>query len=155
MDRIPRKVMEWAMRKRGLPEMIVRAVMSLYEGARTRIRVGSQLSEEFGVKVGVYQGSVLSPLVFAIVVDVVTESVRAGLMSEILYADDLVLMSETMEGLREKFQKWKEAFESKGDKSKSQKDKSDGEWVRRRKNCKQDRPMWHVWEEGNGKLSTV
>ena len=51
-DRIPRKVMEWAMKKRGLPEMIVRAVMSLYEGAMTRIRVGSQLSEEFGVKVG-------------------------------------------------------------------------------------------------------
>ena len=94
--------------------MMVRAVMSLYEGARTRIRVGSQLSEEFGVKVGVHQGSVLSPLVFAIVVDVVTESVRAGLMSEILYAEELVLMSETMEGLREKFQKWKEAFESKG-----------------------------------------
>ena len=44
----------------------------------------------------------------------VTESVRNGLMSEMLYADDLVLMSETMEGLREKFWKWKEAFESKG-----------------------------------------
>ena len=35
-------------------------------------------------------------------------------MDEILYADDLVLMSETMEGLRVKFQKWKEAFERKG-----------------------------------------
>ena len=31
-----------------------------------------------------------------------------------LYADDLVLTSETMEGLREKFWKWKEAFESSG-----------------------------------------
>ena len=54
------------------------------------------------------------PLVFVIAVDMVTESVRNGLMSEMLYADDLVLMSETMEGLREKFWKWKEAFESKG-----------------------------------------
>ena len=44
----------------------------------------------------------------------VTESVRNGLMSEMLYADDLVLMSETIEGLREKFWKWKESFESKG-----------------------------------------
>ena len=35
-------------------------------------------------------------------------------MSEMLYADDLVLTSEMMEGLREKFWKWKEAFESKG-----------------------------------------
>ena len=42
------------------------------------------------------------------------ESVRNGLMSEMLYTDDLVLTSETMEGLREKFWKWKEAFEGKG-----------------------------------------
>ena len=52
------------MRKRGIPEVMVRAVMSLYEGAKTRVRVGLQLSKEFEVKVGVHQGSVLSPLVF-------------------------------------------------------------------------------------------
>ena len=43
IDRVPRKVMEWAMRKRGIPEVMVRAVMSLYEGANTRIRVGLEL----------------------------------------------------------------------------------------------------------------
>ena len=113
-DRVPRKVVEWALRKRGVPEVMVKAVMSLYEGSKTRVRVGQELSEEFEVKVGVHQGSALSPLLFAIVVDAVTESVRSGSMSEMLYADDLVLTSETMEGLREKFWKWKDAFESKG-----------------------------------------
>ncbi|XP_077862361.1 uncharacterized protein LOC144344061 [Saccoglossus kowalevskii] len=113
-DRVPRKVMEWVMRKRGIPETIVRAVMSLYEGAKTRVRVGSELSEEFEVKVGVHQGSVLSPLIFVVVIDVVTESAREGLMREMLYADDLILMDDTMEGLREKFVKWKKSFESKG-----------------------------------------
>ena len=71
------------------------------------------MSIEFEVKLGVHQGSVSSPLVFAIVVDVVTENVRNGLMSEMLYADNLVLTSETTEGLRGKFWKWKEAFKSK------------------------------------------
>ena len=61
------------MRKRGVPGVMVRAVMSLCEGAKTRVRVGQEFAEEFDVKVGVHQGSVLSPLVFAIVVDVVTE----------------------------------------------------------------------------------
>ena len=82
--------------------------------AKTRVKVGLELSEEFEMKVGVHQGSACLPLLFAIVVDVITESVRNGLISEMLYADDLVLMSESMEGLREKFWKWREAFESKG-----------------------------------------
>ena len=81
----------------------MREVMSLYEGEKKRVRVGLELCEE--VKVGVHHGSVFSPLLFAIVLDVITESVRNGLMSELLYADDLVLTSDTMEGLREKF--WK------------------------------------------------
>ena len=88
------------MKKKDIPDAMVRAVISLYEGAKTRVRVGLELFEKFGVKVGVHQGSVLSPLVFAIVVDVFTENVKNGLMSGMLYVDDLVLMYETMEGLR-------------------------------------------------------
>ena len=54
-----------------------------------------------------HQGSVISPLIFAIVVDVVIEHAREGLLNEILYADDLVLISESLEDLRERFQRWK------------------------------------------------
>ena len=62
---------------------------------------------------GMHQGSVQSPFLFVVVVDVVTEFAREGALSELLYSDDLVLMSETIEGLRNKFMKWKEPFESK------------------------------------------
>ena len=72
-DRVPKRVMEWAMRKKGSPEILVKAAMSLYKGAETKVRVGSRLSEEFSVKVGVHQGSVLSPLLFAMVVDKITK----------------------------------------------------------------------------------
>ena len=75
---VPRKVMEWATSKKGLSEVIVRAVMSLYDGAKTRVRVGCAYSEEFEVKVGVHQGFVLSPPLFAIVVDVTKENIRKG-----------------------------------------------------------------------------
>ena len=70
--------------------------------------------EEFEVKVGVYQGSVLLPLLFAIVVDVITENSRRDVVNELLYADDLVLMNETMEDLKERFWNWKDVLESKG-----------------------------------------
>ena len=51
-------------------------MMSLYEGAKTRVRVYSEVSDEFGVKVGMQQGSVLSPFLFEIVVDAATEFTR-------------------------------------------------------------------------------
>ena len=88
--------------------------MSQYEGTKTRVRVDSELPEELNVRDGMYHRSVLSSLNFAVVLDVVTEFPREGALSELLYADDLVLMSETIEGLRNKFLKWKEACESKG-----------------------------------------
>ena len=97
IDRIPRKVVEWAMRKKGIPEVLVRSLMSLYDGAKTMVRVDSESSEEMVVKEGMHQGSVLSPFLPAVVVDVVNELAREDALSELLYADDLVLMSETIE----------------------------------------------------------
>ena len=102
------------MTRKGLPEVIVRVVMSHYYRAKTKVRVGSELSQEFMLQVGVHQGFVLSPLLFAIAVDVISENKTEGLMNEILYAHEFILMSESMENLKEKFLKWKEAFEIKG-----------------------------------------
>ena len=56
----------------------------------------------------------LSPLLFAIVVEVITENARRGVVNELLYSDDLAVMSETMEDLQERFWNWKDALESKG-----------------------------------------
>ena len=87
-DRVPRKVVEWAMRKLGVEEWLVREVMAMYKHARTRVRsYGRSVSEWFGVNVGVHQGSVLSLLLFIIVMEAVTHSVREGLPWEMLYAD--------------------------------------------------------------------
>ena len=54
--------------------------------------------------------SVLSPFLFTVVVDVGTEFAIEGALSELLHADDLVLMSETIEGLRNKFIKWNDPW---------------------------------------------
>ena len=105
------------MRKKRISEVLARSVMSLYDGAKTRVRVDSELTDEFEVKVWMHQRSVLSPFLLSLVVDVITEFAREGALSELLYADDFALMSETIEGLRNKFLTWKEAFESKHFKS--------------------------------------
>ena len=85
----------------------MKAVMSLYKGSKTKVKVGSEFSKNFSV-------SVLLPLLFAIVVDFVTVNAIEGLMEKVLYADDLVLMSERTEGLMKRFLKWRSALDSKG-----------------------------------------
>ena len=40
-----KKVLGWAMRKKGIPEVFIRSVMGMYEQARTRNRVDSELSQ--------------------------------------------------------------------------------------------------------------
>ena len=49
-DGVPMIEMEWAKKKKGLPEGIVRAMMSLYHRAKTRVRVGSELFDKFLVQ---------------------------------------------------------------------------------------------------------
>ena len=90
-------MLKLAMRKKGIPDVWVKSIMSLYEGAKRRVKVNFKLSEEFEVKVEMHHGSVLLPFLFAVMVDVVTEFAREGALSELLCADDLVLMSGTID----------------------------------------------------------
>ena len=62
VDRVPREVIHFALRQKGVPEYLVNGVMSLYKGCKTAASVDGELSSSFSVKVGVHQGSALSPL---------------------------------------------------------------------------------------------
>ena len=68
-DKVPRKVLWWALRKVGVPEWIVRVIQVMYQNARSQVRVNNLFSDVFDVQVGVHQGSVLSPLLFIIVLE--------------------------------------------------------------------------------------
>ena len=59
------------------------------------------------IKVGLHQGPVLSPLLFAAVMDVVSSEARSDMPSELLYADDLVIMAPTMEQLGRRVADWR------------------------------------------------
>jgi len=83
------------------------------------------MSDTFNFKVEIHQWSVLSPFMFAIVMNVVCWVVVEGLLFEILYADDLVLM----ETLQLKFHR-REVWLKKGLKVNMGKTKGNGEWGR-------------------------
>lgn len=113
-DRVPRKVLWWALRSLGVEEWAVRVIQAMYENARSRVRVNGHYSEEFGVEVGVHQGSVLSPLLFIIVLEALSREFRTGVPWELLYADDLVVIADSLEECIAKLKVWKSAMEAKG-----------------------------------------
>ena len=114
-DRVPRDVIWWAMRKLGIDEWLVRLVQCMYKDVRSRVRVGDEYSEEFGVGVGVHQGSVLSPPLFIIIVlEALSREFRTGCPWELLYADDLMINAEATKELLVKVQTWKTEMEKKG-----------------------------------------
>jgi len=67
-DRVPREVISWAMRKLGVEAWLLLVVLSMYTGAKTVVRTVYGNSKGFEVKVGMHQGSSLSPLLFVIIV---------------------------------------------------------------------------------------
>ena len=83
-DQVPRKVVEWALRRKRIHERMVEAVMALYVESRTRVETMAGISVEFLILVGVHQGSVPSPLLFIIVMDELSKEIRKGVPWEFL-----------------------------------------------------------------------
>ena len=61
--------------------------MEMYTNIRTSVRVENTRSESFDEKVGLHHGSLLSSLLFAIMMDEVTKDIREGVVKQLLYKD--------------------------------------------------------------------
>ena len=121
-DRVPREVVYWSLRKRTVPENMVRLVKMMYEGARTTVRTKLGKTDSFPIEVGLHQGSALSPFLFLVVLDTITMDLREDdELWELLFADDLVIMADTEEELQQRYLVWKNSLERKGTKVNTQK----------------------------------
>ena len=76
---------------------------AMYNNTRSKVRFNNTYNDEFGVKVGVHQGSVLySPLLFIIVIEALSREFFTGTPWELLYANELVITAETEDELKMK-----------------------------------------------------
>ena len=77
--------------------------------------VGEGASEEFEVKIGLRQGSMLSPLLFIAVLDLISrKTVTKDAMKKLLYADDLALVANGKQELQETMEEWNGLFIKQG-----------------------------------------
>ncbi|KAK3523544.1 hypothetical protein QTP70_002452 [Hemibagrus guttatus] len=113
-DRVPREELWYCMRKSGVAEKYVRVVQDMYERSRTVVRCAVGQTEEFNVEVGLHEGSALSPFLFAIVMDQLSEEVRQESPWTMMFADDIVICSESREQVEENLERWRFALERRG-----------------------------------------
>ena len=88
--------------EKGLPAVVVRTLITVYEKQYAWVRWGKTRSEIFPIVNGTRQGSVLSPILFSIYVDEILQKLRSlgvgcyvgeVFMGALGYADDLVLLA--------------------------------------------------------------
>ena len=84
-------------KKENVGEEYITVIQDMYDGCKTSVRTLIGSTERFEVKVGLHQGSALSPLLSITVMDAISQEVGRGPPHAMLFADDLVLCENTRE----------------------------------------------------------
>jgi len=86
----------------------------MYERVNTSVRTSACNIEYFPIDIGLHQGSALSPFLFTIVMDELTRGIKDKVPWRMLFADDIVLINESRDGLNSKLKKLRHTLESRG-----------------------------------------
>ena len=103
-DRVLQEEIWRSLRMRSVPETYVEVTKDTYRETTILIRSEARMGDMFKVKVGLHQGSALSPLLFIMLMNIVSEKVKM-IPPYNMFADDIVLCNNTMEGLMESLDK--------------------------------------------------
>ncbi|EXB93128.1 G-type lectin S-receptor-like serine/threonine-protein kinase [Morus notabilis] len=68
-DKVPREVLWWVLEKSRVHLRYIKVIKDMYDGVVTSVRTAGGYMAEFPIRIGLHQGSALSPYLFTIVVD--------------------------------------------------------------------------------------
>ena len=106
-DRVSKEELWYCMRKSGIVVKYVQLVQDIYEGSQTVVKCAVGTTESFKVKVGLHQGSALSPFLFAVIMNRLTDEIRREPPWTMLFADNIVICEETREEIERRLESWK------------------------------------------------
>ena len=113
-DKVARKLIRPVLGQYGVPEDLIEMVMAFYKDPTTRVRTCFGTTEAFEVRVGLHQGSALSPLIFIIILDYISKKNQAERGGKLIYADDIALHCSSEDELRMKVNGWYQELSSHG-----------------------------------------
>ena len=69
----------------------IKAIQHMYDGVLTKVRTPWGETNDFRIRIGLHQGSSLSPYLFNLVIDVLNESIIEEVSMCMLFVDDILL----------------------------------------------------------------
>ncbi|KAK1610242.1 hypothetical protein QYE76_033915 [Lolium multiflorum] len=78
-DKIPRNVMWWALEKHKVPIKYITLIKDMYDNVVTSVRTSDGDTDDFPIRIGLHQGSALSPYLFDLVMDEVTRDIQGDI----------------------------------------------------------------------------
>ena len=81
-----------------MAEKYVKVMQDMYEDSVTTVRCAVGMTEWFKVEIGLHQGSVLSPFLFVMVMDRLTDEVRQESPWNMMFTDNIVICSYRWRG---------------------------------------------------------
>jgi hypothetical protein len=85
----------------------------MYEGLRISVKNLCGVTENFNVEVSVHRRFTLSSYLFSVVIDKVRKDIQSEVLWCMMFADDIVLVSENLEVVNNRFYEWRLAIEGK------------------------------------------
>ena len=73
-DSIPRRVIWDGLKARGISSVYIEAIRNMYDRVSTNIQTLVGITKPFPIKVGLHQGSTLSPFVFTVIMEEISKS---------------------------------------------------------------------------------
>ena len=109
-DRVPREEPLECLWLAETSECYIRIIKDMYDEATTTVKSAAGLTGEFKVGVELHQGSALSPFLFAIIMDNLTENIGKDAPWDMLFADDIMLSRQNHRQLEDDLEIWRNAL---------------------------------------------
>jgi len=108
-DRVDEYALLRLLMDRKVPKYFINVMINWFEKSCAYVRWGNAISSTFTISAGVRQGGLLSPLLFAVYIDVLIINLRDArfgcklaqrYFGCLLYADDIVLLAHSLNAIR-------------------------------------------------------
>lgn len=95
-------------KNKGVRVTYIRAIQDMYEGETTSVSVRTPgcVTNDFPIRIGLYQGSALSLHLFHLVLDMLTRDRHKNIPKCMMFADDIYLIEESKEAVNSKLEIW-------------------------------------------------